>query len=91
MRCKLLDERVIPFFKDFCPDILIISAGYDANQTDLLSKINLQLQDYSIITDYCLGITPKILFGLEGGYELESLSSSVLETVKRCVDAEQPS
>ena len=85
--CKLFEERVIPFFKDFCPDILIISAGYDANQTDLLSKINLQPPDYSIITDYCLGITPKILFGLEGGYELESLSSSVLETVKRCVDA----
>ncbi|MEW5861241.1 MAG: histone deacetylase, partial [Cyanobacteriota bacterium] len=85
--CKLFEERVIPFFKDFCPDILIISAGYDANQTDLLSKINLQPQDYSIITDYCLEITPKILFGLEGGYELESLSSSVLETVKRCVDA----
>ncbi|MBD1836962.1 histone deacetylase [Coleofasciculus sp. FACHB-501] len=85
--CKLFEESVIPFFKDFCPDILIISAGYDANQTDLLSKINLQPQDYSIITDYCLGITPKILFGLEGGYELESLSSSVLETVKRCVDA----
>lgn len=83
--CQLFDQKVIPFFKDFAPDMLIVSAGYDANQADLLSKINLQPHDYAILTDYCLKITPQILFGLEGGYELDSLSLSVLETVKQCL------
>ena len=83
--CKLFEQKVVPFFKDFHPDILIVSAGYDANQADLLSKINLQPHDYAILTDYCLQITPRILFGLEGGYELDSLSLSVLETVKQCL------
>jgi acetoin utilization deacetylase AcuC-like enzyme len=83
--CQLFEQKVLGFFQDFKPDILIVSAGYDANQADLLSKINLQPQDYAILTDYCLKITPRVLFGLEGGYELDSLAQSVLETVKQCL------
>ncbi|MEH1860733.1 MAG: histone deacetylase [Nostoc sp.] len=84
--CNLFEQMVVPFFKDFHPDMLIVSAGYDANQVDLLSKINLQPHDYAILTDYCLEITPRIIFGLEGGYELKSLSISVLKTVKQCLN-----
>ncbi|TWH43749.1 histone deacetylase family protein [Dulcicalothrix desertica] len=83
---QLFETKVLPFFHNFSPDLLIVSAGYDANQADLLSKINLQPKDYATLTQYCLEITPKVLFGLEGGYELESLSQSVLETIKSCVN-----
>jgi acetoin utilization deacetylase AcuC-like enzyme len=83
---QLFDDRVLPFFRDFQPELLIVSAGYDANQVDLLSKINLQPQDYAELTRYSLAIAPNVLFGLEGGYELESLSQSVLETIKCCLD-----
>jgi hypothetical protein len=38
------------------------------------------------LTDYCLKITPRVLFGLEGGYELDSLVQSVMETVKQCLN-----
>jgi acetoin utilization deacetylase AcuC-like enzyme len=86
--CQLFEEKIIPFFKDFNPDITIVSAGYDANQADLLSKINLQPEDYATLTKYSLEITPKVLFGLEGGYELESLPESVFETVKQCLWSE---
>lgn len=82
----LFEAQVLPFFRNFGPDLLIVSAGYDANQVDLLSKINLQLQDYAVLTRYSLGIAPKVLFGLEGEYELESLSLSVLATVKQCLN-----
>ena len=82
---RLFKEEVLPFFQKFNPDFLIVSAGYDANQADLLSKINLQPSDYAALTRYSLEITPKVLFGLEGGYHLESLSLSVLETVKQCL------
>lgn len=82
---ELFEEKILSFFRSFQPDLLIVSAGYDANQVDLLSKINLQPHDYAILTQYSLAVTPRVLFGLEGGYELESLSLSVLETVKQCL------
>ncbi|MGK7920354.1 MAG: histone deacetylase [Trichodesmium sp.] len=79
------EEKVIPFLANFQPDLLIISAGYDANHDDPLANISLQPQDYGLFTKYCLQITPKILFGLEGGYDLPSLSESVLATIESCL------
>ncbi len=66
--------------------MLIVSVGYDANKTDLMSKIELHPQDYAVLTKYSLKITSKVLFDLQGGYELESLSQSVLESIKICVN-----
>jgi acetoin utilization deacetylase AcuC-like enzyme len=74
-------EQVIPFLQTFSPDILIVSAGYDANKNDPLAEISLQPEDYSKFTEYALQICPKILFGLEGGYDLKSLSESVVATL----------
>ncbi|MEM7715378.1 MAG: histone deacetylase [Cyanobacteria bacterium P01_A01_bin.68] len=79
---QLFQTKVLPFFDKFSPDLLIVSAGYDANKDDLMSKIELNPEDYGILTQYSLKITSKVLFGLEGGYELDSLSQSVLETIK---------
>jgi acetoin utilization deacetylase AcuC-like enzyme len=81
---QLFETQVLPFFRDFRPELLIVSAGYDANQVDLLSKINLQPEDYAELTNYSLEIAPKVLFGLEGGYELGSLSQSIFETIRCC-------
>ncbi|KAF3885048.1 MULTISPECIES: histone deacetylase family protein [Nostocales] len=81
----VFEKKVIPFLSNFQPDLLIVSAGYDANADDPLASINLQPQDYGVFTDYCLEITRKIVFGLEGGYDFESLSKSVLETIKHCL------
>ncbi|TAF08981.1 MAG: histone deacetylase [Nostocales cyanobacterium] len=78
-------EKIIPFLTNFQPDILIVSAGYDANQADKLGWVNLQPQDYGLFTKYCLQITPKIVFGLEGGYELNSLANSVVATIEACL------
>ncbi|BAZ12265.1 histone deacetylase superfamily protein [Calothrix sp. NIES-4071] len=81
----VFEKKVIPFLSNFDPDLLIVSAGYDANADDPLANINLQPQDYGLFTDYCLQITRKILFGLEGGYDLDTLSESVLATIERCL------
>ncbi|MCL2927371.1 MAG: histone deacetylase [Trichodesmium sp. St16_bin4-tuft] len=82
---KAFKEKVIPFLANFQPDLLIVSAGYDANHDDPLASISLQPEDYRLFTEYCLQITRKILFGLEGGYDLPSLSKSVLETIEACL------
>ena len=79
------EKEVLPFLSNFQPDLLIISAGYDANADDPLAMINLQPQDYGLFTKYCLKVTRKILFGLEGGYDLPALSQSIVATVESVI------
>lgn len=79
------EQQVIPFLRQFQPDLLIVSAGYDANADDPLAEIALQPQDYGQFTEYCLQITRKIVFGLEGGYDLSALSQSVVATIESCL------
>ena len=79
------EKEVLPFLSNFQPDLLIVSAGYDANADDPLAMINLQPQDYGLFTKYCLKVTRKILFGLEGGYDLPALSQSIVATVESVI------
>lgn len=79
------EKSVVPFIQGFNPDLLIVSAGYDANAADKLAQINLQPEDYGLLTEYCLGITSKIVFGLEGGYDLDALGQSVVATIGKCL------
>ncbi|MEB3337985.1 MAG: histone deacetylase, partial [Leptolyngbyaceae bacterium] len=79
-------EKILPFFTQFQPDLLIVSAGYDANADDPLAGVALQPTDYGVFTNHCLQITRRIVFGLEGGYDLPSLSKSVLATLEPCLE-----
>lgn len=79
------EQKVMPFLQNFQPDLLIVSAGYDANHDDPLAHIALQPQDYGIFTRYCLQLTPNIVFGLEGGYDFNALAESVVETIAPCL------
>jgi acetoin utilization deacetylase AcuC-like enzyme len=81
---QAFEQQILPFLQAFRPDLLIISAGYDANEADPLSNVALQPRDYGIFTDYCLQMTRRVLFGLEGGYDFQSLGQSVVATIDRC-------
>jgi acetoin utilization deacetylase AcuC-like enzyme len=82
----LFETKVMPFLTKFNPDLLIVSAGYDANDRDPLANIALTPEDFGIFTDYCLRLTRKIVFGLEGGYDFDSLGRSVVATIDRCLN-----
>ena len=81
----VFSQQVVPFLDNFQPDLMIVSAGYDANHEDTLASISLQPEDYSLFTNYLLQINRRLLFGLEGGYHLETLSRSVISTLKSCL------
>ena len=82
------ENQVIPFLKNFHPDLLIVSAGFDANAADPLAGILLKPEDFGTFTKLCLEeITPKILVGLEGGYDFDSLSRSVFAVIEQCLTA----
>ena len=74
-----------PFLTSFDADFMIVSAGYDATQADPLASISLQPDDYGWFTQVCLELTPKILFGLEGGYDYHALAESVAATIRSAV------
>jgi acetoin utilization deacetylase AcuC-like enzyme len=79
------EQQVMPFLTKIQPDLLIVSAGYDANILDPLAEIALQPQDYGVLTKFLLSITHRLLFGLEGGYHLEALAKSVVATINCCL------
>ncbi|GAB4257879.1 MAG: histone deacetylase family protein [Methylomicrobium sp.] len=73
---------IIPALRHFKPDLLLLSAGFDAHKDDPLASIELTEADYRWLTEqltlladeYCNG---KIVSVLEGGYHLRGLSASV--------------
>jgi acetoin utilization deacetylase AcuC-like enzyme len=81
------EDKILPFFRQFQPDLLLISAGYDANSDDPLANLSLHPNDYGILTDYALQLTRRIVFGLEGGYDYRSLSESVAATIEHCLQS----
>ena len=87
-----MSERVLPALRDFSPDFLLISAGFDAHAADPLAQLNLVEDDYAWATrelltvadDCCRG---RVVATLEGGYNLEALARSVAAHVKVLMEA----
>ncbi len=78
------DKKVLPFLKEWEPELLIVSAGFDASKNDPLGGMQLLPEHFAEFTRYCLDITPHLLVGLEGGYNLNDLadcSRAVAETL----------
>ena len=73
---------MLPALEEFKPDLIVISAGFDGHARDPLANLFLEEEDFEWITgslvniagEYCNG---RIVSSLEGGYDLEALSSSV--------------
>jgi acetoin utilization deacetylase AcuC-like enzyme len=74
-------DHVLPFLTQARPDLLIVSAGYDANQDDPLAGVSLHPDDFGAFTTQIRDLAPHLMFGLEGGYDLPSLSASVVATI----------
>ncbi|WP_274629802.1 histone deacetylase family protein [Arvimicrobium flavum] len=81
-------SRVLPKIDDFRPDLVIISAGFDAHHRDPLAEINLTEDDFDWATGRlmeCAGSysNNRLVSILEGGYDLQGLSDSVSAHVSR--------
>lgn len=81
----MFTQKVLPFLRQAQPDLLIVSAGYDANAADPLSNVRLRPEDYGEFTQACLALNRSIVFGLEGGYDFDSLGQSVVATIGACL------
>ena len=80
------NERIFPALRNFSPDFLLISAGFDAHHRDPLANLNWRGIDYAWITGKLMDIADqkcsnRIVSLLEGGYNLEGLASGVTNHV----------
>ena len=81
-------SRVLPALDAFAPDLLILSAGFDAHRRDPLANIDLEDDDFDWVTGRLMGVAEKrcgsrVVSLLEGGYDLEGLASACATHVKR--------
>jgi acetoin utilization deacetylase AcuC-like enzyme len=79
---EAMETVILPRIDDFKPDLIIISAGFDAHRLDPLANLNLTEADFGWATGKLMEIADRhsngrILSVLEGGYDLEGLTRSV--------------
>ena len=79
---EAVEVAILPRIVDFAPDLIMVSAGFDAHRRDPLGNINLVEADFVWVTRKLMEIAQRrcggrIVSVLEGGYDLEALARSV--------------
>src|SRR5437868_459116 len=79
---EAMETTILPRLEDFGPDLIVISAGFDAHMRDPLANLNFLEADYTWVTQKLMEVADRHANGrvvslLEGGYDLEGLSKSV--------------
>jgi acetoin utilization deacetylase AcuC-like enzyme len=79
---EAMESVILPRMDSFAPDLIIISAGFDAHWRDPLASLNLTESDFAWATQKVMDLADRhcrqrIVSVLEGGYDLEGLSKSV--------------
>ena len=75
------ESRILPRMRDFAPELIVISAGFDAHMRDPLANLNLVEADFAWATQKIMEVGDRCADGrivslLEGGYDLEALANS---------------
>jgi acetoin utilization deacetylase AcuC-like enzyme len=78
---EAMETRILPRITSFAPDLILISAGFDAHVRDPLASLRLVDTDFGWITRRLMEIADQKCAGrvvslLEGGYDLEGLATS---------------
>ena len=88
----VMSDIITPTVRRFNPDMILVSAGYDAHVTDPFQLLQMRSCTYYAVVqklreladEVCCG---RLLFMLEGGYDAGALGESVVETWRACVGA----
>lgn len=82
-----MSETVLPALRAFAPELLLISAGFDAHRDDPLAGLSLVEDDYAWVTAELLRVAEaccggRVVSALEGGYDLRALAASTAAHVR---------
>jgi acetoin utilization deacetylase AcuC-like enzyme len=89
---EAFESRILPKLSAHRPDLILISAGFDAHERDPLGSLRLVEDDFAWATSKIIEIADKSCEGrvvsmLEGGYDLDGLAKSVGAHVQVLMDA----
>ncbi|MEO0497752.1 MAG: histone deacetylase family protein [Pseudomonadota bacterium] len=89
---EAFETRILPPLRDFAPDLILISAGFDAHHRDPLGGLKLAEDDFDWATGKLLDVADakcegRIVSLLEGGYDLEGLAQSAAAHIRRLMTA----
>lgn len=93
---KVYEQVIWPVARRFAPDLILVSAGFDAHWADPLCQMRLTLQGYNKIVQDLIAMAAelcggKIVFALEGGYNLTALSHGVLNVAHALIGSTEVS
>jgi acetoin utilization deacetylase AcuC-like enzyme len=86
------ENLILPQLTKFVPELIVISAGFDAHRRDPLANINLDAEDFGWVTRKLLDVAHasaggRVVSVLEGGYDLQGLKESVAAHVTALMGA----
>jgi len=84
---QIFESKILMPLDKFKPEVILISAGFDAHVRDPLANINLESSDYFKITKKIVELANihsngRVISFFEGGYDLQALSESIKEHIK---------
>lgn len=79
---RIADEIIAPFIRGFNPDMILVSAGFDAHWKDPLTSLGLSTAGYRMLSEALVGLAEvhcqgRIVFVLEGGYDPDNVANGV--------------
>jgi acetoin utilization deacetylase AcuC-like enzyme len=93
---ELFDELLVPMLLDWKPELLLVSAGFDAHVRDPLGGMNVTSAGFGALASRLRAVADEVCGGrlvlaLEGGYDLDALGESVAEVVRVLAEPESAS
>lgn len=91
-----IEHKLIPKIQSYKPDLIIISAGFDAHQNDPLGQIELSTECFGEMTKLLMHIADDVCDGrllsmLEGGYDYDALSKSAMLHIQTLLTSDSAS
>ena len=80
---KVYKEKLPSLVKEFNPDIILVSAGYDLHESDPLGGLNITTEGIRELVNGILELkSVPYIFMLEGGYDIDALAKNVSVTIE---------
>jgi len=87
---SLVEHLVVPAARQFRPDLVLVSAGYDAHRDDPLADCELDASTFAELARHALALGLPVGAVLEGGYDLAALAASVISTMEALAGGGEP-
>jgi acetoin utilization deacetylase AcuC-like enzyme len=89
---KAFEGRILPALDAFAPELVMISAGFDAHEQDPLASLRLHESDFAWVTRALMDVANRhakgrVVSTLEGGYDLDALGASAAAHVQALMAA----